>query len=150
MNDRDNYYAPTTLTFFHWSGAMRRSVLMTLLLFVSGSADAEWAQVGGNQISTFYADPATIRKAGDMAKMWDLIDFKTVQARPYGTPYLSQKTQQEYDCNERRARIIDLLRYSENMGNGEITHSDSDPGKWEPAPPGSASEALWDLACGKR
>ncbi|MBI3527215.1 MAG: hypothetical protein HY067_04530 [Betaproteobacteria bacterium] len=129
---------------------MRRTILMMLLLVVSGGAAAEWVQVGGNESSTSYADPATIRKTGDMVKMWNLLDFKTAQARPYGTPYLSQKTQQEYDCKEGRARIIDLLRYSENMGTGEITSSESDSGKWEPVPPGTVSEALWELACDKR
>jgi len=71
----------------------------------------EWVEVGDERIVTSYADPASIRRAGNLAKMWDLLDFKAVQARPYGTPYRSQKTQQEYDCKEERARTIQLLRY---------------------------------------
>jgi len=124
--------------------------LMMFLVVVSGSAAAEWAQVGANEISTFYADPAGIRNADNPVKMWDLLDFKAAQSRPYGAPYLSQKTLQEYDCKEQRTRKIDLLRYSENMGEGEVASTDSDPGKWEPVPPGTVSRALWEFVCGKR
>lgn len=129
---------------------MRQAILIVLLAMVSSSVAAEWVEVGRNEISTFYADPATIRKTGNMVKMWDLLDFKAVQARPYGTPYLSQKTQQEYDCKEEQTQIIDLLRYAENMGKGEVASTDSDSGKREPVRPGTASAALWEFACGKR
>lgn len=129
---------------------MRKTILLMLLVAVSSSAAAEWVQVGGNEISTVYADPATILKTGNMVKMWDLADFKSVQARPYGTPYRSQKAQQEYDCKEQRTRIIDLLRYAENMGTGDVANTDSDPEKWEPVRPGTANAPLWDFACGTR
>ena len=129
---------------------MPKIILMMLLVVVSGSAAAEWAQVGANETSTFYADPAGIRHADSPVKMWDLLDFRAAQSRPYGAPYLSQKTLQEYDCKEQRTRKIDLLRYSENMGGGEVAYTDSDLGKWEPVPAGAASRALWEFACGKR
>src|ERR1700694_761304 len=107
---------------------MCKAILLLLLAFVSHGAAAEWVQVGANETNTSYADPATIGKEGAIVKMWDLRDFKTVQARPYGMPYLSQKMRREYDCTEQRARTIELLHYSENMGQGDITHSDSEPG----------------------
>jgi hypothetical protein len=85
-----------------------------------------------------------------MVKMWDLLDFKAVQARPYGTPYMSQKTRQEYDCKEERARILDVLRYSENMGRGEVARADSDPDEWKSVRPGSMAAVLREFACGNR
>jgi surface-adhesin protein E len=129
---------------------MCKTIFLLLLAVIARSAAAEWAQVGGNEIGTSYADAATIRKEGAMVKMWDLRDFKAVQARPYGMPYMSQKTQREYDCTGQRARIVELLHYSENMGQGDITHSDAEPGRWESVSPGGASEALWALACRKQ
>jgi len=123
---------------------------MMLLAVVSSSAAAEWIEVGDERIVTSYADPASIRRAGNLAKMWDLLDFKAVQARPYGTPYRSQKTQQEYDCKEERARTIQLLRYSDNMAGGEEVYAASDPDEWKPVSPGSTTERLLNFACGKR
>jgi hypothetical protein len=129
---------------------MRKAILLILLAVVSRSAAAEWVKVGDEGIVTSYADPATIRRAGNMATMWDMLDFKAVQARPYGTPYMSQKTQQEYDCKEERVRIIHSLRYSDNMARGEEVYADSDPAEWKPVSPGSTIERLLKFACEKR
>jgi hypothetical protein len=59
----------------------RRLFLITLLVLSSSPAYAEWVEIGGNdQIGmTTYADPGTIRRNGDLVKMWRLNDFKTVQ-----------------------------------------------------------------------
>jgi len=130
--------------------AMGKALLMGLLAVVSSSAVAEWVEIGGNESATAYADRATIEKAGNLVKMWDLLDFKVVQARPYGTPYRSQKTRQEYDCKEARARILDVLRYAENMGGGEEAPADSDPDEWKPARPGSTLAMLRAFACGNQ
>jgi hypothetical protein len=129
---------------------MGKALLMGLLAVVSSSAVAKWVEIGGNESATAYADLATIEKAGNLVKMWDLLDFKVVQARPYGTPYRSQKTQQEYDCKEERARILDALRYSENMGGGEEARAESDSDEWKPARPGSTLAMLRAFACGNR
>jgi hypothetical protein len=48
---------------------MRKPILMMLLAVVSSSAAAEWVELGSNEISTAYSDPATIRRNGDMVKM---------------------------------------------------------------------------------
>ena len=133
-----------------FASAMGKALLMVLLAVVSSSAVAEWVKIGANESATAYADPATIEKAGNLVKMWDLHDFKVVQARPYGTPYRSQKTQQEYDCKEERTRILDILRYSENMGMGEAARADSDLDEWKPVRAGSTTAALRELACGNR
>jgi hypothetical protein len=45
---------------------MRRLILSVLLAVVSSSAAAEWVEVGRADTITAYADPATIRKAGNM------------------------------------------------------------------------------------
>jgi hypothetical protein len=117
---------------------------------VSRSATAEWVKVGDEEIVTSYADPATVRMAGNIATMWDMLDFKAAQARPYGVPYMSQKTQQEYDCKEQRARKINLLRYSDSMAGGEEVNADPDPSEWKPVSPGSTNERLLKFACEKR
>lgn len=129
---------------------MAKAVLMMLLAVVSVSAAAQWVQIGGNESATAYADRTTSEKASNLVRMWDLLDFKTVQARPYGTPYLSQKTLQEYDCKEERARILDVLRYAENMGSGEVARVDSDSDEWKSVRAGSTLAVLREFACGNR
>ena len=129
---------------------MGKAVLLVLLAVASSRAAAEWVEVGGNESATAYADPATIERAGSLVKMWDLLDFKVVQARPYGTPYRSQKTRQEFDCKEARSRALDVLRYSENMGGGEEARADADSDEWKSFRPGSTSAVLREFACRNR
>ena len=123
-----------------FTSAMGKALLMGLLAVVSSSAVAKWVEIGGNESATAYADLATIEKAGNLVKMWDLLDFKVVQARPYGTPYRSQKTRQEYDCKAERARILDVelpphvrarrdfLRKQQHGGGGRDHGSESGVG----------------------
>ncbi len=120
-----------------------------LLAVVSGNAAAEWVQVGSNATTTAYADPATIRRAGDTVKMWDLLDFKAA-LEIHKKQYLSQKSQTEHDCKEEQSRILYVTAHSENMGAGVVVNSESGPGKWLPISPGSIRQSLWDFACRKR
>ena len=131
---------------------MRKIILMMLLAGVSSSAAAEWFQVDKSNTFTVYADAATIRRSGNMVKMWNLLDFKTAEKNLVtpSKPYLSERTQQEYDCNDERYRLLYLSHHSENMGNGEVVFADSDPSNWSPVPPQSIVEILWKLACGKQ
>jgi hypothetical protein len=129
--------------------AMRKVILMMLLAVVSSNAVAEWVAVTHNKTVFVYADPATIRKAGNMVKMWELIDFKTVQLPDKNKPYMSIKYQLEFDCNKEQSRILTYYAYSGNMGGGEMAGFSSNPDKWEPVVPDAASEFLWQTACGK-
>ena len=58
---------------------MKKLLLTLLLAAVSSSAMAEWVYVAKNKEGTYavYADPTTIRKAGNTVKMWGLDDHKT-------------------------------------------------------------------------
>jgi hypothetical protein len=97
---------------------------------------------------TMYVDPNTIRRKGDLVKMWHLYDFKTVQTVE-GDSFLSSVDQSEYDCAEERSRKLAYTRFSGNMGNDKPIYSNSDEGKWIPVAPRSVGLALWKFACGK-
>ena len=57
----------------------------------------------------------------------------------------------EYDCEEETSRMLDFYWYSGNMRNGEIVYTDTNIKK-EPISilPGSISEGLFKIACGKK
>jgi hypothetical protein len=109
---------------------------------------AAWVEVGDNEKSTVYADPATIRRTGSMVKMWYLMDFKQLQVKSV-PPMFSSKDFSEYDCKEVRARTLYFHNASENMGGGDIVFSNDTPDNWRPIPPESIRERLWNFACGK-
>ena len=130
---------------------MCKAILLILLAVMSSGAAAEWIVVGSteNSTTTIYADPATIRRKGDMVKMWSLVNYKTPQGGA-PKPHMSIRSRDEYDCTEERARGLSLTRHAGSMARGETVFKDSHPEKWEPVPPNSVGEGLWKFACAKR
>jgi len=128
---------------------MRKAILMMLLAVASHSAMADWINVGSNENTTLYVNPADIKRAGNMATMWTMTDYKTAQ-KDMGEKYLSAKDQNEYDCKEIKTRRRASSQHSENMGKGKVVYSDSYTTRWKPVPPDSGIEILWKFACIKK
>ena len=130
-----------------------RFIMMMVLAIVSSGAAAEWVKVDSSTNSggfETYADPATISRSGNMAKMWRLSNFKTLQTWNNNS-YFSDKTQNEYDCKDKQYRALYFTLYAGNMGGGNTVYSnDGVPTTWRPIPTNSVSETLWKLACGKQ
>jgi hypothetical protein len=127
----------------------RRLLLITLLLLSSGPAYAEWVSVGTDDKLTLYVDPDTIRRKGDLVKMWSLLDYKTIQTSSGGS-YLSTKQQSEYDCTDERERLIVFAAFSGSMGSGKVVFLNQTEDKWVPVAPDSSGQAMWKFACAKK
>lgn len=124
--------------------------LITLLLLSNGPAYAEWVEIGtSNNGATVYVEPDTIRRKGDLAKMWILYDFKAAQT-VLNKSYLSSRSQDEYDCTKDRHRALATTSFSDNMGSGKVRSSYSIKGKWEPVPPSTITQTQWNVACDKQ
>lgn len=125
--------------------------LITLLVLNSGPAYAEWVAIGATDDGmTTYADPSTIRRTGDLVKMWALYDFKTIRTVE-GKSYLSYKVQREYDCAEERIRYLAFTFFLGNMGSGEVVPTTADEQqKSEPVQPDSIGQTLLKAACAKQ
>lgn len=127
---------------------MRKVFSMLVLAVVSANVAAEWVEVDSDETVTFFIDPTTIRRDGNLVRMWELLAYKTAQVRG-SVEYMSSKTQSEYDCKDEQLRTLSLSLHSGNMAGGEAVYGTNDPDKWRPVPPGGGVEALWKIACGK-
>ncbi len=122
---------------------------------VSSNAVAEWVEVSRSVENgvALYADPATIRKSGNMATMWELMDSKTAGEGPGpGNKFIhSLVSQAEYDCKDERIRFLDFIGFSENMGKGELIESQITPiSEWKLILPEDITyKKMWEFACGK-
>jgi len=131
---------------------MRKIVFAMLLLGARGTLAADWAEwvvTNHNEAITMYADTATIRSNGGLARMWDLTDFEKGNVLGADKRSLSFKREQEYDCNGQRARILYISWHSEHMGEGQILGSERSSGSWRPVLVGTVLERLWRTACDK-
>ncbi len=128
-----------------------KPLLFALLVLASGSALAQWAQwfvVDSTDNFVIYADGATIRKQGDMARLWDMADAKGSKSPGLINQSLSYKIERAYDCNGQQMQTLYVSWHSGHMGEGEIVGSTSVPGMWQPVMMGTIGEKLWQVACG--
>jgi len=135
-------------------------LLITLLVLSSVPAHAEWVAVEKNYLlpglQTVYVDPDTIRREGNLVTMWQLIDFKWMQGNqgigPLGFGphrFFSTKTRKQFDCAEKRLRLLAFTEFSRRMGTGMPANGYVDNGNWIRVEPESINQALWEVACGK-
>jgi hypothetical protein len=126
------------------------SFLITFLLLNAEPAHAEWELVSGDDSAklTVYVDRETIRRQGNLVKMWQLYDYKTVQTVA-GDSLLSIQRHNEYNCTDPRTRMLAYTWFSSNMGQGRVVYKTAEEQQWAPIIPRSIDQALWKVACSK-
>jgi hypothetical protein len=120
-------------------------VLLCLLAFVSAPAWAEWVRVDGTNIANHYIDPTTIKKDGNLRRVWDLQDLK--QRDEDGK--MSIRTLVEYDCKEDRLRPLSFSTHSERMGGGNVLFTVDIDGKWAYIAPETVAATKLKVVCAK-
>ena len=126
-------------------------LIAVLLAVFSTGAMAEWTYLTPREGNAYdiYIDKTTIRKRGNVAKMWDLSDFKAPKEAASGS-HLSSRALNEYDCVEIRVRLLALTHFSGNMGKGKVTSTyQYDDSKWVDIAPGSVDMSHWKAVCKK-
>ena len=129
-------------------------LLATLLFLNSVPAYAEWLAVEKDYLSpglqTVYVDPESILREGNLVTMRQLIDFKSMQGSARGPHrFLSTKTHKQFDCAEKRLRLLAFTEFSCHMGTGVAANGYVDQDNWLPIEPESINQALGEVACGK-
>jgi hypothetical protein len=93
-----------------------------------------------------YVDRSSIRRAGHVARMASLWDFRSRQLYE-GKPYLSARNDAEYDCRSKRFRVMTARAFADHMGRGSVTTSDNEPQRWEVINVGAVFDTQWKTAC---
>ncbi|MET0377444.1 MAG: surface-adhesin E family protein [Spongiibacteraceae bacterium] len=126
---------------------MRNVLGMVAMLAVCSPALAEWSKISTGHNTTSYADLNTLRKNGDIATMWVLVDFVKVPFDGNNLPYLSLKMNVEYHCTTTQFRFLKLTSFVGHMATGKQPYTSVDPGTWQAVVPGTVQKPLWDVAC---
>lgn len=125
---------------------MRTILLALILVTYALEALAQWTPVGTSSIADSYADRSTIRRSGNLVKMWDMTDYKRQQTIGR-IKYLSTKTFQEYDCKQVRVRPLRGIFYSGQMGRGEVLYQIDLKEPWMDVAPETLAMAVGRVAC---
>jgi hypothetical protein len=96
---------------------MKFRIFIFALLFVSGSAFAEWRLIAESAKGDMvYIDPATVRKDGNMRTYWRKIEYK-IRGK-YGD--ISSRAKFEIDCKKEAIRMMSLASFSDPNLSGEV------------------------------
>jgi len=128
-----------------------RTLLALLLLSFCVAASAEWVRVGDARLATLekYIDPDNVKQTGPMAIMrqvWEIGNF----LQPGNDRVASVKTLAEYDCQNRKLRVLQEFRFTEPWAKGkEVTPANLNkaPSDWSTIPPNSVGDAIIDIVC---
>ena len=123
--------------------------LTTLLLLNTVPANAEWVRLTEADGMTVLFDPETIRRNGNLVKIWLLYDYKTPIITGRDTVF-STKMQSEYDCIGERVRTNGIFEIAGNMGKGKVVSSSLAEGQWIPIAPDTLGKREWKVACSKK
>ncbi len=139
-----------------WQGTMRHSISTPLLIAVAALAAsckpapvAGWVVFQSMPDATIYIDPSTIKRDGDRAEMWALIDYKQPLPDKTGKQVLSDKLHYQYDCKGKQLSIIGTSAHAGPMASGEVINVNPDPPELTPVPPDTMAEKMWQHACGE-
>jgi hypothetical protein len=132
-------------------GMTMKPILAVLLSSLAGTAWADWQKIresGPLEYETFI-DIATVRQRGPMATMRRVWEIRNVPEPAEGRA-ASTRTLAEYDCQNRRPRILEESRFSAHWSSGqELTPArEKDSGRgWKPLEPEAVEERIFHEVC---
>ena len=119
--------------------------LLFLCLVLTSPAWAEWVKVADHSEGILYIDPATMRKDGNLRKVWTLSNLK----KRTKNGELSIRSRQEIDCKEERIRILSASSHTDFWTDGkEIFHTDA-IANWYEVPPNTDLQKSLQIVCTK-
>ena len=123
---------------------MHRVVVALLVLLFAHSAWADWVKYAEIPVAASYYDPATVKKHGNMVRVWV---FTNLWTRVDGQ--WSRRALVEFDCKEKLNRILQETSVSGPMMSGEIDSKNSSEraGEWKGIEPGSPRATLQSIVC---
>ena len=117
-----------------------------------GATQWQWTLLGSSTTNgglDVYVAPASVRRSGDRARMYNLFDFKTRQAYE-GRPFLSARNEYEYDCARPRQRMLGTIGYAGHMGKGAVVATSASADAWEAVGNSGPNFEHWQVACKRR
>ena len=125
--------------------------ILTSILALSAQAQtattSTWQKIGGDDVKTVYADPATYSSKGTIATIWVLEDLAKPGTNASGQAYQSVKKQMDIDCPERTFAAKYRIFHASAMGNGNVVSEGVGVPKTSPVAPGTTMESVFKLVC---
>lgn len=149
-----------------WRHLSRAATLLGAMFLIAGLAvlskaentytgEGKWSEVfkgysfeedGSSSRSSYFADPSTIRKAGNKATIWVLHDYEK-EHKIGDVVYTSEMSLMEYSCEENKYRELSASYHSGNMGSGKMVFRKDAPSPWASMRPYHINQRTFSMAC---
>ena len=128
-----------------------KTLFLLLLFSFSQAALADWSRVAetSHPEPQQYLDLDSVKQTGPMAimrRVWELRNYST----PHHDKVRSIKRLSEYDCMDRRHRVVQELWFTDPWAKGESVPPplrDDAELAWRPIAPRSINEIILDEMC---
>jgi hypothetical protein len=119
------------------------------LLSLTGTAYAEWKELGSNEVMTVYTDADTISGSGNTVQILSMLDLKKPGVNPSNKQAVSSIVGlNEYNCPEISYRPIEFKEFAGNKGSGKVVSDSKTPdSKFEPVIDGSWTAGVFKVVC---
>ena len=95
-----------------------------------------------------YIDQATIERTEGRSQVWSLWNYASEQLNIYNEPYRSARFLNDYDCDYRTVRLVEIREYSEPFGQGSPLRIYGGEGLNERGVPrGSVGDEILERVC---
>ena len=129
---------------------LKQIIIAFALIALTLPAMAEWTKYSESDESDKYIDLGSIRKSGDLRKVWQMWDYR-IQGK-YGQS--SQTLRVEFNCKDETTRLLVVNDYEEPLANGKvlssITHNNTQGFDIPPGTSGTSGATALKLACSKK
>jgi hypothetical protein len=122
-----------------------KKLFLVCLMMLTGSAWAEWVMYEETDTATHYFDPATIRKDGNMRRVWALQDLR----KRNKDGEMSRRMRSEYDCKLERYRYLAISEHSKPMAGGTVLVQGGEDNYWVAIAPSTVDETIFNIVCAK-
>jgi len=118
--------------------------ILILLIFWGFAAHAEWQLVHTDAAHTrFFVDKDNLRMINGYRRAWILNDLD----KPNSQGTASFRSVEEYDCEEKKARVMQIHAMSGPMATGNVMARRSGNGQWTPSDTEGIDKHLMDSVC---
>ncbi len=125
---------------------MKRLLIGLTLSLTATAASAGWVLIGTLNGNSFYADPLTITRTGNIVRMYGMDDL----AKPSvitGKASYSAGYNTQYDCAGKTIQILQIALFSGQMLTGEVLLSGTQNSDKVNVVSGTMHEAMLNFAC---
>jgi hypothetical protein len=119
-----------------------------IMLGLAAAPAPKWVAIESLPEGVIYIDPGSIRRQGNIAEMWVLIDYAQPQPDRTGKPIRSDKLHYRYNCAARQESITTSTAHAGAMATGAIVDTNTDAPAYVAVAPGTPGDKMLQRACG--